>query len=530
MAGTVIAVAAVLASCVSNDLPYPWVLPNVATVDVQSVDAEGHELLAAPVAVDSASRSITIYLTEYADIAAVKINGFNLSDGSTCVDPSVFDDPVNLTNPLEVEFEKYERRFTWTISAVQSIERYFTVASQVGTATIDVENRTVHALVPMEQPLENLEVRTLKLAGPLAVYSPDLAGTEADFTTPVTVTVTEFGRDAVWELSVEQTEVSVFLTSIDAWTNVAWVYADAEVGRDNGFEYRRADSQEWIKVPADWITVSGGSFYARLINLESQTEYVVRATSDDENSVEESFVTEENVQLPNSDFTQWWKNGKVWNPWAESGESFWDTGNRGSSTLGQSNTTPIEDPMSASGYSGAELKSTFVGVSALGKFASGNLFAGSFRKVDGTDGILDFGRPFTMRPTKLHARLKYTPEKINRFSKTNPDFSSMEGKIDTCIVWCALGDWDQPYEIRTKKSNRRLFSKDDPGVIAYGEWESWQRIGDYIEVTVTLDYRATNRRPKYLLVTASASKYGDYFTGGDGSTLYIKEYWLDYDY
>lgn len=34
-------------------------------------------------------------------------------------------------------------------------------------------------------------------------------------------------------------------------------------------------------------------------------------------------------------------------------------------------------------------------------FAAGNVFVGKFLKIDGTDGILRFGRPFTSRPSKL---------------------------------------------------------------------------------------------------------------------------------
>lgn len=34
----------------------------------------------------------------------------------------------------------------------------------------------------------------------------------------------------------------------------------------------------------------------------------------------------------------------------------------------------------------------------------------------------------------------------------------------------------------------------------------------------------------YLFVVATTSRYGDYFTGGEGSELYIDELSLDYDY
>lgn len=34
----------------------------------------------------------------------------------------------------------------------------------------------------------------------------------------------------------------------------------------------------------------------------------------------------------------------------------------------------------------------------------------------------------------------------------------------------------------------------------------------------------------YIVIVASASKYGDYFTGGDGSTLWLDELSIEYDY
>ena len=50
----------------------------------------------------------------------------------------------------------------------------------------------------------------------------------------------------------------------------------------------------------------------------------------------------------------------------------------------------------------------------------------------------------------------------------------------------------------------------------------------YPEYTIRLDYR-DYRKPKYLVIVATASKYGDYFTGGEGSTLYLDEMELTYD-
>ena len=149
---------------------------------------------------------------------------------------------------------------------------------------------------------------------------------------------------------------------------------------------------------------------------------------------------------------------KAWKPWAEDGQQFWDTGNRGAATLGQSNTVPLVVPESPTGYEGAVCETRFVGISVLGKLAAGNIYTGTFVKVDGTNGVLDMGRPFTERPTKVKVRIKYKNVAITHAR----EFPDMLGEPDTCTVWCALGDWDKPYEIRTNPNNRHLSTKKIP--------------------------------------------------------------------
>ena len=44
------------------------------------------------------------------------------------------------------------------------------------------------------------------------------------------------------------------------------------------------------------------------------------------------------------------------------------------------------------------------------------------------------------------------------------------------------------------------------------------------------NYNSTSRVPKYILITASASKLGDYFTGCDQATMWLDNIDLVYDY
>ena len=192
-------------------------------------------------------------------------------------------------------------------------------------------------------------------------------------------------------------------------------------------------------------------------------------------------------------------------------------------------TQPTDDVWSgaSAGSKAALLASQFVGLGAIGKFAAGNLFLGEYKATDGTNGILGFGREFSARPTKLKGHFKYTVATIDNADEAH---KALIGEPDTCIVWIALGDWSEPVEIRTNPSNSKFFDKNDPNIIAYGEMNCAETVSAYKEFEIDLDYRSTSRVPKYLLIVCSASKYGDYFTGGAGSTMWVDDFSFEYDY
>lgn len=513
-----------VSSCITNDLPYPRIQPNFLTFEVKGESRVAN--------IDSASATVTVFLTEEANIRGLEVTNYSITPGCAISDASMtlLANPLDLSEPKQVVLSLYQD-YTWNIRAIQEISRYFTVANQVGSSEIDVDNHTVSAVVPDVVPLSAVQVLSMKLAGPEATYSPAMVGESVDFTQPVVVDVTEHGITTQWTITIAQTATKVFIEPADAWTNVAWLYGSAEVGKTNGFEYRVAGAEEWIVVPQEWITHDGGSFTARLIHLLPQTTYEARATSDEDTSIVVQFTTGSIEQLPNSQFEEWcYVNNRTWYPWADASQTtgFWGTGNKGSTYIGSSNvTTPISDIMSLTGYRGAHLEAKVI---AGIKFAAGNMFAGDFKRVVGTDGVLDFGQPFTERPTSLSTRIKFHSTPITRVSTSNPDLTNLRNQPDMCIVWCALIDSDTPYEIRTQKSNRQLFDKDGDCVIAYGEFSTDTDIDEYTDITIPLTYKSYSRKPKYLLVVASTSKYGDYYTGGPGSTLDILHFTLNYDY
>ena len=510
---------AALTGCIVNDIPYPRIQANITSLEVAGQDRGAD--------IDSASRTVTVYLPEQVDIENVSVTDYTLSEGASLVgDP--FASPLDLTSPKRVEVRLYSD-WVWTIKASQDIERYFTVAGQVGPTEIDVPGRRVVAYVAKTAPLTSVLVESIKLEPDGGSMSPDLTGQRVDFSKPVEVVVDSYGRKNVWTLFVENTDVDVATERVDAWTNVAWVYGRGTAGKDNGIEYRLQGDEQWTRVPDDDMVVNGGNFHARIIHLTAEATYEARAFSGDAYGETLTFTMGTKAQMPNSSFDDWWKDGKIWCPWLEDGEPYWGTGNKGAATLGESNTIPTDDTSTGSGWA-AMLQTKFIGIGAIGKPAAGNIFVGSYVRTDGTNGVLSMGREFTQRPTKLRGYLKYKTAEINYAEKDNPQMQAMLGQPDTCIVWVALIDSPEAFEIRTNPKNRQLFDPAGDYVVAYGAVQFGQDVPQYIPFEIELDYRSTSRIPTYILCTASASKYGDYFTCGSGAVLCIDDLELLYDY
>ena len=260
-----------------------------------------------------------------------------------------------------------------------------------------------------------------------------------------------------WEVRAYRKDKNADTKKADGWVNVAWLYGEGLEGADNGFEIRETSATEWQKVDKSYITFDGAAFTARIPHLKAETEYVCRAYSGTDYGTELSFTTGKAAEIPGGLFEDWSKEDKgnnriLWKPWAEGIENgYWDTGNKGATTVGTSNTIPVLDTWNGSGKA-AQLKSVYIVL----KFAAGNLFVGDYLRTDVTDGVLSFGKPFTERPTRLKGHVKYTSVPIDR---STSDFSYLKGRPDSCHIYVALGDWDEPVEIRTKKSERKLFDK-----------------------------------------------------------------------
>lgn len=516
---TLCGVALLFTGCISNDLPYPRIQQNIL-----SIEAEGQQGVAT---IDSANLTVTLNLSEQVDITKVRFTRFTYTPGAES-SRNLLDGTYDLSLPISVTLSRYQS-YQWIVEAKQTIERYFTLAGQVGESVVDVPGRRIVVYMPEGTPLNRLQVTSCKLgpAGITAIEPGITEGEYYDFSSPMQLKVSAYGRTQTWTVFVLHTDMIVTTTQVDAWSCVIYAYGSAPEDATNGFQYRPASSSDWITVPDAWITRNGGSFSCRIPHLLPLTEYVVRATSNSDFGNEVAVTTDPTLDLPDADFSDWWlKNNKIWCPWAEDGKQFWDTGNMGAATLGNSNVYPSDDTPSGTGKS-ACLETRFVGIGPIGKLAAGSIYSGVFVRVDGTNGILAFGKPWAVRPTKLRGFYKYHSEPIDYAST---EYKNLMGRPDSCHIYIALTDWTEPYEIRTNPNNRHLFDKNSEAVIGYGELIRGSDTNGWQEFEITINYRSTSRRPRYILITNSASKYGDFFTGGTGTVLYVDQLSLEYDY
>ena len=319
---------------------------------------------------------------------------------------------------------------------------------------------------------------------------------------------------------VPSTEVSVS-GKVNAWAKkaiVTSVYNTESQPEGLAVQYRKKGESAWTQYSGE-IDVQGTEFTVQLTGLEPGTKYEVMpytANEQNEASIAE-FTTEDAAQLPNFSFDNWYKDGKNWYANADMGDNyFWDSGNKGANTLSEVNPTSPEETFVVSGKA-VRMESKYV----ILAFAGGNIYSGSFGSVSGLGASINFGRPYTSRPSALHGWYSYAPKAID---KVKAPYEDLKGTMDVGKIYVALTDWSSPFNVNTN-TGTFFVPDEDPAVIAYGELEIPESSnGEYKEFTINLEYRDLERRPTHVLVVATASKYADYFTGGVGSVMYIDEF------
>lgn len=503
-----------MSGCIKNDLPYPRIPQNILAIAAEGESKEAY--------IDSISYEAHIYLDEQADLTKVKFTTYEISPDATS-DPDLLVGEYDLTTPLMVTLSLYQD-YIWEVKATQVIERYFTVSGQVGPSVIDPVAHRVIVTMPDGTDLKRLMLTSIKL-GPADITTmvPNLIPGPLDLSMPLRVEVIAHGETEIWTIYAEVTETIVSTSRVDAWSKVIWAYGEGPSEIKNGFEYRRTSDTEWTRVPEEYVTQTGGSFSCYIPHLEPLTEYAVRTVAGEDVGNEVIVTTQATADIPDGDFEQWYQTDKgMWNPWNKDGQRYWDTGNTGSFIAKINLTTPTDHTATGSGMA-VRCESKNI----IGKLGSGSIYTGEYLRTDVTDGVLGFGRPWNLRPTRLRGFMQYQGVDITNAPK---DFADFKGRPDSCQIYVGLTDWTAPYEIRTKSSNRQLFDPNADYIIAYGQLTFSGTQDNYVPFEIELKYKATDRIPTYLQITCTSSKYGDYFTGGSGSVLYVDQLSFDWDY
>lgn len=329
-------------------------------------------------------------------------------------------------------------------------------------------------------------------------------------------------------------DVKVSVENPIVWAKFATLRGNSADVVGQIFMIRKVGETEYKPVANVQVDPLTGDVTALVMNLEANTEYEYYLVSGEEGSLNQSeptqFTTDDMPTVPNLNFDDWCESGGIVYPNANQNNAYWDSGNGGAAKASKTPTEGVSDVVVMG--KAAYLHSEMATVLGMGAFAAGNIYTGSFKKaiISATNpgAELDFGRPYTGRPTKLSGYYRYIPKTVDKGGHGELKIGSM----DKCSIYIALCDWTAPYTINTQKGN--FVDLSSPSILAYGELSdteaSRENMPEYEKFEIDIKYRNTNRKPSYILIVASASKYGDYFTGGVGSTLYIDEFELSFDY
>ncbi len=561
-------IAICFGSCdVPNDIPYPIVEGRITAFEVEGQCGENGSGEGSAT-IDKDLRTVSLFVCDTVDVKKLKVKRIELKsetknpdvdykdeiallpDSAACLDFARFprkgfnapgshqDTRMDFSQKVKFILHTYQD-YEWTVKVEQIVNREVEVENQVGNAVIDPITHNVVVYVNKEQSLKRLKVHKFSLGGVHGKVSPDPTAQETfDFYDVRQFMVTTgWGEEQSWRVMVCHTEAAMGTTAqAFARTVNAIMSGEKPNGTTPLIEYKKESEQTWLSVPQENIQQTATAYTADIKGLQPSTTYQYRVKAGESSVDVQTFTTTKMLQLENSSFDDWCtdtNNSKLLYPWAEGATPYWETGNKGATTVGNSNSVPTDDTSTGSGKA-AYLESKYIVI----KFAAGNIFTGSYLRTDGTNGILGFGRPFKAFPAKLTFDYKYNSETINKVG--DEALRYMEGRPDSCQIYITLwhigeNDYEEyngekfPLIIRTRPSERHLFSPNDKRVVAYAQLTQGNDVNEWTSHTLELKYKDNTRIPTHIQVVASSSKYGDYFTGGVGSTLVLDNLKLHYE-
>ena len=350
----------------------------------------------------------------------------------------------------------------------------------------------------------------------------------------------------------------------EIWAGHATVHADVDASEYAGatvqFAYS-SDGASWTTVDA--VNDAEGSWSATLTGLTGITTYTYRLVINGEQvGDEKSFTTDAATRIPNGSFeyaslVSGQSYYKFYDPncGVEEGQTmFWGSGNgegsegvNGSANMGIVITT-IDTSDKADGNQSVCAKSS----SMVGILAAGNIFTGQFAGLVGTSGgKVNFGRPWTTRPTALKLWCKYSTGKMNIIKNFPEGVSLTSSDYDRAEIKFAIGTWnyktyggtkDSPVHVNTTDASTFVDYTTDASTVAYGNLVIYNdgysvnagekvsaTTSGWLEYVIPLDFHDLKTWPTHIVVSCAASQYGDYFSGCDSSKLWVDKVELVYE-
>ncbi len=443
---------------------------------------------------------------------------------------------VKVTVNFSQDFQESFARATSTVeSAVAGVSaQAFTMGSDKGSAYFPVGDLTAYLSV-------------FNKAGQGYSHMKEITGVQARDHYIINYTVAASGNQGKVTVKVDpNTNTYTYTfevprkggTSLAAYSANAWSsfpFIEGGVTAKKGdfdqsklqLQYKAANSATWSSIASSDLTINGDDLSYKLTGLTPETDYTYRfayITADEEVfSAESSFTTEPQTALYNGGFEDWYSVGSYYSPNADASTKFWDTSNPGSASFNFIVSSPDES-FKHSGSKSAKLESKY----AVIKLAAGSIYTGTFGKVSGTSATINWGVPFTGRPTALKCYISYAPGSVNRGTKPSIATAPETGENDHCGVRIAL----MTKSVTINNSSSAWYFPDwenDDFVVAYGYYEqSASDNGQWRELTIPLTYHSLTKQPTHILITAASSAYGDYFYGSDASVLHVDDFELIY--
>lgn len=353
-------------------------------------------------------------------------------------------------------------------------------------------------------------------------YKVNLDITEGNATFDITVDQTIHQYEVVVKVPTKQESTDLKTEDIKNDVSKVWgqfAYLSGTCSLQDAaspvqFAYKKKSESEWKTVEA--TKGEGNAYSAKVSPLDFNTEYEYYILCGDKIGETCGFTTEAFEEIPNLSFDNWTQNGKNWYPNSEASNSYWATGNEGATTLGSSNSIPVEGSDARTGKAG---KLETVTVPLVG-YAAGNLLIGSYStNLNDMASSVQFGRSYNgARPVKLTGYYKYTPgTSMNKNGKIPTDRTLT---VDECDIYVKLWSGDE--------------------VIAESHFITNQTVSEYTRFDLPIEYTNMTKRPDKITIVATSSRYGGEFEGTNmfntkvvgqvaaGSTLWVDDFELSY--